>query len=68
MHPPPLLPVVLEVLPIVLETRLPSVQSPDRSGGPARPDALGTPHVEGRKEQQQDARREEVRANVVVVA
>jgi hypothetical protein len=67
LHPPPLIPVVLKVLPVVLQTLRPSGQSPDRSGGPARPDALDTPHVESRKEEQKEARGEQVRANVVIV-
>jgi hypothetical protein len=67
VHPPPLIPVVLEVSPILLETLHPSGQSPDRSDGPARPDPLGTPHVEGRQEEQKDARSEDVRANAVIV-
>jgi len=66
VHPPPLIPVLLKVSAVLLEVLHPSGQSPDRSDGPARPDPLGTPHIEGRKEEQEDARSEEVRAKVVM--
>jgi hypothetical protein len=65
LHPAPLIPVLLQVSPIVFEMLDPSGESPVHSGGPAGSDALDTPHVEGRNEEDEEARSEQVGANAV---
>ena len=67
LHPSPLIAVVLEVPPVVLLALHPSGQSPDRSNGPAGPGAFATPHIEGRKEEHEETRSEQVRANTLLV-
>jgi hypothetical protein len=67
LHPAPLIPVVLEVVPVVFEQLDPGPQSPDHSGGPASPGALETPPVEGRNEEDEEARTGQVGADAVLV-
>jgi hypothetical protein len=67
LHPAPPVPVVLEVLPVVFEKLDPRPQSPDRPGGPAGPAALETPPVEDREEEEEEACRDQIRANAVPV-